>query len=843
MACIPDSQEDAFPAPASPPPAPQHGQQGQQGHLGQLGQAAPATPGMAASLAMQWVGRAKCWFDCGQAGNLADLVNIGNRRSPRMVCHACNNARKAIETQVRKDKANRDLLNELKRTNPETWKRKVRSCRILASSQDDDGQPDNLASRRKAIGAFVQELSSFIQVHEELAVLWPNHDEYVGHKMANMAMTRDEAEASWRADMANPDIQRRGHGPAIRVAIQGIPQTIGQRGRVAKRTLEAAEGVESKEDEQMAFTRMRQSAFGHALTDADFQDAGGSAFRPGAAASSGFGGPNPMVFPTEPGLATPLPRSILESMTTRDNRPGSATPAACWPAPGTPGHLPMPIAQASGQPDAPSGESPPGDDAATASHGGQRAGLLARAKARGASGAGQMLLSQREQAMAKVKHVKKDYLARANHTAILVETAMAKLDEEQREPCTAPLAAYKKHLASILDMGHKIPQWTMANFLAEGENLERAIQELATARAQLLPVLLRAKEKIRLATTEKAKVARKSALQATKATKLFRDNRVPNALCSLMLDWKIITEPEACAGQGQYLPSGHQAPQAAMDWAKPAWFRPEDAGHGASFRQLPAAMGPDRVSEATTRVNSFLDADPKGTKGTGLLRLAPKGAPRDTLEGLAWVPEELKASGAVPEALRQYGAPWFVAHHKATLRATAGEYPFPGLGHVLVGLQGQFWVCAWPVRILLDLDVSPAGAMTFLSGQPAKHLATFFRTHGFHFLLKPNVSAWIPYGWQAICVAMGEPDHSSLLHQPFMSSALASKEDTHVMQAVSEELLAFVRKNQTAAPWDKLATQFTSWLTTLSPGSRIAPATPLDQADSSRSGQGQADGQ
>ena len=68
-----------------------------------------------------------CWFECGFTGT---LLNIGNARSPKWVCPACNSSRKAIDKQA-KDATpeNRKALDTLK-LNLDNYKAAVRDNRL-----------------------------------------------------------------------------------------------------------------------------------------------------------------------------------------------------------------------------------------------------------------------------------------------------------------------------------------------------------------------------------------------------------------------------------------------------------------------------------------------------------------------------------------------------------------------------------------------------------------------------------------------------------------------------------------------------------------------------------------
>ena len=99
----------------------------------------------------------------------ADLLHDehGHRHQSSLDVFPCNGARKAIEHQVRKDKALKDNLGTLKRSDPDLWRQKVRSCRIR-DANDPPGTTGvlNLDARRAIINRLKVTLAQKVAVQD-----------------------------------------------------------------------------------------------------------------------------------------------------------------------------------------------------------------------------------------------------------------------------------------------------------------------------------------------------------------------------------------------------------------------------------------------------------------------------------------------------------------------------------------------------------------------------------------------------------------------------------------------------------------------------------------------------
>jgi hypothetical protein len=91
------------------------------------------------------------------------------------------------------------------------------------------------------------------------------------------------SEAKWLIDKDNTDIQRRGQGSGLRIAVMGIPITRGSVTVSTKRQLGASHALSCEAEVNQAMKRMRFGAFDASLSAEAFGQVGGAAFGNGAA--------------------------------------------------------------------------------------------------------------------------------------------------------------------------------------------------------------------------------------------------------------------------------------------------------------------------------------------------------------------------------------------------------------------------------------------------------------------------------------------------------------------------------------------------------------------------------
>ena len=105
-----------------------------------------------------------CAFGCGPPRPIGSMTNTGTITCSRWMCIPCNGARKAIEHVAKTDRHLKASLAQLKQTDPDLWRHKVRSCRIRDSNDPGTTGVLDLNSRRVAINqlkvAIVQKIGS-----------------------------------------------------------------------------------------------------------------------------------------------------------------------------------------------------------------------------------------------------------------------------------------------------------------------------------------------------------------------------------------------------------------------------------------------------------------------------------------------------------------------------------------------------------------------------------------------------------------------------------------------------------------------------------------------------------
>ena len=223
-----------------------------------------------------------CWFEC---GTTTGLLNIGNARSVRWCCSPCNGSRKGLDAQGRADDAAKASLSKMKTFQQGEYKALVRRCRIRpgAVAEGVAGSAD----RRSAVQSFFAEVRQTVGVMDEIPVLWPDQGEFVAYFQHTKGYTREAAELKWEQEKASPDTGRRGQGSGLRLAVLGVPRTLGQHAQVQSRSLASSTELTDAAEGQAALKRMRFGSFNTSLASQAFAEAGGGIFRPGATSSTG----------------------------------------------------------------------------------------------------------------------------------------------------------------------------------------------------------------------------------------------------------------------------------------------------------------------------------------------------------------------------------------------------------------------------------------------------------------------------------------------------------------------------------------------------------------------------
>ena len=93
------------------------------------------------------VKRANCAMECGARLPISEMYKSNSRAMP--LCHPCFNAKRALHTVANKSPAAKEALAKMQECDPEAWKARVRSCRILDSGVTREGVSTAVARRQE----------------------------------------------------------------------------------------------------------------------------------------------------------------------------------------------------------------------------------------------------------------------------------------------------------------------------------------------------------------------------------------------------------------------------------------------------------------------------------------------------------------------------------------------------------------------------------------------------------------------------------------------------------------------------------------------------------------------
>ena len=118
--------------------------------------------------------------------------------------------------------------------------------------------------RRNAVATFAANLVQYLDVREEVPVLWLKEAEYIAYFQRKQNLSMEAATEKWKRDKANSDIARRGEGEQLRLAVEAPPCTIATRGRRLERGISSQVSVYNQGDLQRQLEQV--TGFGHADT-------------------------------------------------------------------------------------------------------------------------------------------------------------------------------------------------------------------------------------------------------------------------------------------------------------------------------------------------------------------------------------------------------------------------------------------------------------------------------------------------------------------------------------------------------------------------------------------------
>ena len=135
-----------------------------------------------------------CWMECGTSEH---LTNIGNARSVKWVCGACNSSRKAIDRQARDTAGCKEALSELKK-NLNEYKATVRNNRLQVQIKQGQGQSAlgralNLDRAKQIVHCFSTTAEVINQVSTNTDVHWMDELEYIAYHKFTKGLEHTQA--------------------------------------------------------------------------------------------------------------------------------------------------------------------------------------------------------------------------------------------------------------------------------------------------------------------------------------------------------------------------------------------------------------------------------------------------------------------------------------------------------------------------------------------------------------------------------------------------------------------------------------------------------------------------
>ncbi len=254
---------------------------------------------------------ARCSIDCGCEGPLANLRNMYTQRCPRYACVPCNNARRAIEHQIRGSSPEvKAWYLDFKKGNPEQWKAKVRACSLsMGEVASGRGDRRKYGDRAQKVAQFISGVEQFVTVQEVCEVTWLRRGQYIAHMRQVENLSEDEAVRKWQKAVETPSVQRTGAGPDLAIAVALPRKTVAARGKTTRAGMSLTEPLDSDSALTSATKRVKVSNLCRGPDAAAFEDVGASVFRTGASSSTGRSD-DAVSFPNLPLESVPLSLSV-----------------------------------------------------------------------------------------------------------------------------------------------------------------------------------------------------------------------------------------------------------------------------------------------------------------------------------------------------------------------------------------------------------------------------------------------------------------------------------------------------------------------------------------------------
>ena len=132
---------------------------------------------------------------------------------------------------------------------------------------------------------------------------------------------------------------------------------------------------------------------------------------------------------------------------------------------------------------------------------------------------------------------------------------------------------------------------------------------------------------------------------------------------------------------------------------------------------------------------------------------------------------------------------------------------------LLQAADGHYCVAAWPVEALVKRGATFATSRQFLFTMTASAFRSFATDSMKHCHVQPGQCVWVPYGWSACCVAIGDPDErrtldtvscNSMVVLPWFATGIAAQtepQSSSVMASLIDHLNACRNSVGADTPW------------------------------------------
>ena len=758
-----------------------------------------------------------CVFDCGPPRPVTMLTNTGTSANPRWMCRPCNNARKAMEWMVNKDAAAKDTLIEIKKNDPELWKAKVRATRVREQGEPA-GLPgvDSLQARKAVVIQFNQFITQRVGVTEQVKVKWFKKNQYVAHMKYKENMSEEEANQTWEEHFKNRDIQRRGEGPNLTLAMSMAPSTLGFRTRETGRTLQRGGGLESLLQAEKALESLAAEGASQASLSSSTFGPAGEVFRVGGSGSADLDPVATAGLPQQ--QLAPPPSSSLVAV--EDFAPfgsssggeGSRGLAACVSDPANP----------------------------------KRSSKRRRVMSR--SGITGDVAEAAEDARESAKATQKRLGSGRANLAKQLEALADKTGEALEEDTAGEVTRYQALLTLIAAAAKAATSWTASDVAVKKASLEKDTLELTGLAVKLSQKLSERKDRASLQNEVRSKAERASNVLRERKIRGYVSAGAPPVLArwlyhigaigaqDIQQDGAATIEENADDGSqsvGQdtlatlpfFFRCAWHTADLKFDGDAAAVFSKDAKGPGEFLRQLAEAYGEPRITKASEQLVDHLIAEQAKGAAMGnsratvaMLRLPPKGIGSDTVEALNWVPKSWRDKGIVLEATRSYGAPWLLAGSPGSVRYGHDQIAFPGMGRFLSVVAGSVILVTFPVRVLTERGATMARACDWLWSLALKTFSDL-ATMSFRVVtLTAGCGAWVPYGHMFFLVTpVSSKLTSQVLDVVFFAGQLLTNfpEKDTVLQFNQANTDAMVTKGE--KPWNQIGQPFLEWLKVICP--------------------------